>query len=125
MTKTTRRPETIEEALQQTGRPVTPAFTEVPEDLRDFFSAVYEGVVAVEALNKGERPSWDDPKQKKWLPWMWNNPAASAGFAFYSTTDGYSYASAGDASRLCCKTQADAEHFGKTFTATIDRILRK
>src|ERR1035437_6820306 len=46
---------TVEDAINETGRPSVPDFDCVPADLRNFFKSVYKCVVVTEAFNEGEK----------------------------------------------------------------------
>ena len=65
------------------------------------------------ALNEGWKPDWNDGNQKKWYPWF---KMSSGGFVFADSAYAYSHASAGDASRLCFKTEELAKYAGEQFT---------
>jgi hypothetical protein len=69
-----------------------------------------------EAWNKedGFVPDFADYKQEKWFPWFMYDKDA-AGFVCASTYYAASYASASFGSRLCFKSSARAEQFGKQF----------
>lgn len=71
------------------------------------------------ALNEGWYPDWSDGNEKKWMPWF----KASSGFAFCDTTYYDSYAHAGDASRLCFKTEALAEYAGRQFNDSYKKFI--
>ncbi|SFL09642.1 hypothetical protein SAMN05216357_112108 [Porphyromonadaceae bacterium KH3CP3RA] len=118
----TERVKTFEDALRETGRPSVPEFSDVPEDLRDYFKAQYKMVVIAEALNEGWKADWSDGSQKKWYPWFY---VSSSGFAFYDACYCYSHPAAGDGSRLCFKTEALARYAGKQFVQIWDDLLRK
>ncbi|MCL2651558.1 MAG: hypothetical protein FWD60_11115 [Candidatus Azobacteroides sp.] len=51
-TEVTERIKTFEDALKETGRPDVPEFSDVPEDLRDYFKAQYKEIVITDALNE-------------------------------------------------------------------------
>lgn len=78
----TERVKTFEDAMAETGRPAVPEFSDVPEDLRDYFKAQYKMVVIAEALNEGWKADWTDGSQKKWFSWFF---VSSSGFAFLVT----------------------------------------
>jgi len=65
-----------------------------------------------EALNEGWKPDWTNSDQNKYYPYF---RMSSGGFVFYDTYCDYSYADAGNASRLCFKSSALAEYAGKQF----------
>lgn len=118
----TERVKTFEDAMAETGRPAVPEFSDVPEDLRDYFKAHYKMVVIAEALNEGWKADWKDGSQKKWFPWFF---LSSSGFAFGDTIYDYSNPNAGDCSRLCFKTEALARYAGRQFVQIWDDLLRK
>lgn len=113
---------TVEDALNVTGMPATPEFNEVPEELRDYFKAVYEAVVITKALVGDWKADWNDWDQRKWFPWF---DMSSGGFVFNGTCYAYSSAAAGYASRLCFPTRDMAEYAGKTFTDVYSQIILK
>ena len=110
--KVTDRVETYEDAMKETGRPDVPEFSELPEDIREYFKAQYKILVITEALNEGWKADWKDENQKKWVPWFEVSPS---GFVFSDTYYRYSYPYAGYASRLCFKNEELAEYAGKQF----------
>ena len=114
---------TLEDALNVTGLPVTPEFNEVPEELREYFKAVYEAVVITKAIVGDWKADWNDWSQRKWFPWF--EMQSSGGFVFDGTSYDYSGAYAGDASRLCFPTEEMAEYAGRTFTDVYSRIILK
>ena len=114
----------FEDAVKATGRPNTPDFSNVPEDLREYFEAQYKMVVISEALNEGWEPDWDNENEAKYFPWFWKE-AVSSGFVFRDAYYYYSHASAGSGSRLCFKTRALAEYAGKQFIDIWNKILLK
>lgn len=95
----TDRIKTLEDAIEETGRPNTPEFADVPEDLREYFKAQYNAIVVAEALNEGTKMNYRDGEQKKWLPWF--NVLSPAGVSFNDTNYEYSNANAGHAAHLC------------------------
>jgi hypothetical protein len=113
---------TLEDALNVTGMPATPELNEVPEDLREYFKAVYEAVVITKAIVGDWKPDWNDSNQRKWFPWF---RMSSGGFVFFATDCAYSNANAGNASRLCFPTEEMAEYAGRTFTDVYSRIILK
>jgi len=118
------RVKSFEDALAVTGRPALPDFSNVPEDLRDYFEAQYKVVVIAEALNEGWTPDWNDHDQQKYFPWF-HHPVSSSGFVFDVTSCGYSGADAGGGSRLCLKNRELARYFGEQFIEIWDKILLK
>ena len=119
----TDRIKTLEDALEETGRPNTPEFTDVPEDLREYFKAQYNGIVIAEALNEGTKMDYRDGDQKKWLPWF--NVLSPAGVSFYDSDYVYSTAYAGRAARLCLKSGALAKYAGTQFPEIHEGIITK
>lgn len=65
-----------------------------------------------QALNEGWKADWNDSDQYKWYPWF---KMSSGGFVFYDTNCGRSVAHAGNASRLCFKSDELATYAGKQF----------
>lgn len=113
---------TVEDALNATGTPVTPEFNEVPEELREYFKAVYEAVAITKALVGDWKPDWKNVRQRKWFPWF---EMSSGGFVFVGALCVCSGALAGSASRLCFPTEEMAEYAGKQFTDVYSRIILK
>lgn len=105
------RPTTVEEAFQQTGRPQVD-FSNVPEDLREYFEGIYSAVVVTEAINKGKKPDWDNSNQRKWRPWFVMSPAR---FRLLDTDFDRSYSDAGSGSRLCNFSDEDAGYSATQF----------
>jgi hypothetical protein len=114
---------TVEDALTVTGMPATPEFNEVPEELREYFKAVYEAVAITKAIVGDWKADWNDWDQRKWYPWF--DMQSSGGFVFVGTGYADSIASAGDASRLCFPTEEMAEYAGRTFTDVYSKIILK
>ncbi len=73
------------------------------------------------ALNGGEHLDWTNSDQIKWLPYF--TFKAPSGFAFRDTSGWYSLATAGDASRLCFKSDELARYAGQTFTDLYRSII--
>jgi len=117
------RIKTYEDAVKETGRPEKPDFSNLPEDLREYFEAQYKAVVIAEALNEGWKADWSNSDQEKWLPWF--RGLSSGAFVFYVTYYGYSIACAGYGSRLCFKSDELAEYAGKQFLDIYAAILKK
>ena len=109
-TKVTDRVKTIEDARKETNRPVVD-FSNVPEDLRDFFEGMYDAIVVTEALNEGYKPNWDN-SNPKWYPWFRMSPSA---FAFGVSSCGDSYAGAGSGSRLKYTNEELSDYSAKQF----------
>lgn len=119
----TDRIKTLEDAIEETGRPNTPEFADVPEDLREYFRAQYNAIVITEALNEGWKADFKDGNQKKWLPWF--NSTSPAGFSFHASACGHSNPHAGRAARLCLKDDRLATYMGKQFTEIHEDIITK
>lgn len=121
--KITDRIKTLEDAFDETGRPTTPEFADVPEDLREYFKAQYNAIVVAEALNEGTKMDYRDGEQRKWLPWF--NVLRRAGVSFDGAAFGYSSAGAGRAARLCLKSEALAKYAGTQFPEIHEGIITK
>lgn len=115
---------TFEDAIKATGRPETPDFSNVPEDLREYFSAQYQMVVLIEALNEGWKPNWNNNNEPKYFPWFYKE-SVSSGCVFGGSDCRYSSASAGRGSRLCFKTRELAQYTGKQFIDIWNKIILK
>lgn len=118
----TERIKTFEDAQRETGAPDTPDFNEAPEEVREFFKAIYQAAVITKALVGNWKPDWNDSSQRKWFPWF---RMSSGGFVFCGTAYDYSNALAGVASRLCFPTDEMAEYAGRQFTDVYSRIILK
>lgn len=114
---------TLEDALKVTGMPATPDFNEVPEEMREYFKAVYEAVVITKALVGDWKADWNNWDQRKWFPWF--DMQSSGAFVFYGASCDGSYACAGAAARLCFPTEEMARYAGKQFTEIYSRIILK
>lgn len=114
----------FEDAQAATGRPAVPAFSDCPEDMREYFQAKYKLIVIAEAINEGWKADWSNDEQEKWIPWHYCSPGSSS-FAFDDTYSRYSSAHAGDASRLCFETKAKAEYAGRQFLDLWNIVLLK
>jgi len=113
---------TFEEILQVTGRPAVPEFNELPEDLRAQHQNHYMQICIAEAANDGVKLDWNNPNQKKYVPYFWCSPS---GFSFHGTNYNASDANAGDASRLCFVKREHAAHAGITFLPIYSDALTK
>lgn len=100
-----------EDMLAETGRPDVPAFSDVPEDLRPYFKAVYKNVVMVEAYNEGERMDIYNSNRYRHYPWFRTNGSPS-GFAFFVSPYASTAAHAGSGSRLSLKSEKLANIVG-------------
>ena len=102
---------TVEDAFQATGRPKVD-FSNVPEDLREYFESQYNAVVVTEALNGGKKPDWDNRSERKWRPWF--GMSASA-FGLHYTYCGSTASDAGSGSRLQNIDEETAEYSATQF----------
>lgn len=108
----TDRIKTLKDAMREIRRPDTPDFSNVPEDLREYFENQYNAIVITEALNEGWIPDWNNSSERKWRPWFILSPSS---FGFGGSYDDYSYAYAGSGSRLCFRTRELSDYAGKQF----------
>ena len=116
------RIKTFEDAMKETGRPEVPDFSNLPEDLRDYFKAQYKIIVVVEALNEGWKADWEDDDESKYYPYFY---MSSGVFVFLATSYRCSNASAGNGSRLCFKTRELARYAGEQFLEVWTTIIQK
>ena len=116
------RIKTFEDAMKETLRPEVPDFSNLPEDLREYFKAQYKIIVIAEALNEGWKADWNDSNQYKYYPYFY---MSSGAFVFADTHCGYSDAGAGDGSRLCFKTRVLAKYAGEQFLDIWTVIIQK
>lgn len=111
--KVTERIKTYEDACSELG--ITPIDESVL--LSNGFTKdeiAYRKIKTItEALNEGWKPNWNDENQKKWIPWFY--PNSSSGFVFLDASCYFSFAAAGNGSRLCFKSDELAEYAGKQF----------
>lgn len=115
------RVKTFEDARALTGRSDVPEFSDTPEDMRDFFKALYKASVITEALNEGEKLHWGDLNQKKWYPWF---RVYSGGFVFHDATYCDLLRPLGCASRLCFKSRELAGYAGKQFIDIWEAVIK-
>ena len=116
---------TFEDAMKATGRPGVPDFSNLPEDLRKYFTAQYKMIVIAEALNEGWNADWSNDDEYKYYPWFYHEPKVSSGFAFNDASYICSCAVAGYGSRLCFRTRALAKYAGEQFIEIWNDILLK
>jgi hypothetical protein len=116
------RIKTFEDAMKETGRPEVPEFLDVPEDMRNYFKAQFKIIVIAEALNEGWKADWEDDSEPKYYPYFY---MSSGAFVFRNTYYCYSYAYAGDGSRLCFKTRELARYAGEQFLDIWTAIIQK
>ncbi|HEY5508427.1 MAG TPA: hypothetical protein VIK29_07145 [Paludibacter sp.] len=102
---------TVEDAFQATGRPKVD-FSNVPEDLREYFESTYNAVVVTEALNGSKKPKWDNWDEPKWRPWF--KMSASA-FGLHYAHFGITLSNAGSGSRLQNIDEETAEYSATQF----------
>ncbi|WP_165025264.1 hypothetical protein [Dysgonomonas sp. ZJ279] len=116
------RVNTMDDVFRETGRPHTPAFNDVPEDLRPYFKEVYDNVIIVEALNEGEKMDIYNSDKARYYPWFITNGSAAA-FAFRYSAYDFTAASAASGSRLSLKNSDLAKHYGVQFKDKVRKML--
>jgi hypothetical protein len=99
------------EFYQESGRPHIMSVKDLPEDLHEYFMAVYDGIVIHEAVNQGQRLSYLDTSTRKYKSWL--NLLPSGGVVFYVSDYDDASAYSGDASRLSAISAKAAEVLGK------------
>ena len=104
----------LDDALDETGRPSVPDFSCVPEDLRPFFKATYKCVVIAEALNESKRFDLFNKSEYRHYPYFLNNGSASA-FGLRDTDCDYTISLAGSGSRLTFVDDKKAKIAGEKF----------
>lgn len=72
------------------------------------------------AYNEGWVADYNNPDQKKWVPWFNFSPS---GVRFGNSGYGSSYASAGRAARLCFKIEALSDAAGKKHTPLYSKFI--
>jgi len=105
---------TIEDALNETGRPSVPDFDCVPTDLREFFKSVYKCVVVTEAFNEGKRIDIYNSDKRRHYPYFVNNGSSSA-FGLCHTNCDFTHSYAGSGSRLSVLKSDNAKLIGERF----------
>lgn len=111
-----------EDMLSETGRPDVPEFSDVPEDLRPFFKAVYKNVIMAEAYNEGERMDIYDADTPRHYPYFRTNGSPAA-FAFDDSYCDCSHADAGSGSRLALKSEKLANLVGTKHADIVREML--
>src|ERR1035437_2720400 len=99
----------FKKACKKTGRPESIDFSGFPEDMRDQEEAEYMLKVITEAKNGVWKADWNNPNQKKWIPWFIFSPS---GVRFGTSRYDDSHAYAGIAARLCFKDEATSDAAG-------------
>lgn len=110
--KITTRVQTYEDACSVTGEPPVDEAKLKKAGLTDDEIAYRKIKTIAKALNEGWVPDWSNSNQKKWFPWF---DLSSGGFVFDATYCANSCAAAGNASRLCLKSDELATYAGKQF----------
>ena len=108
-----------DDILEATGRPDVPAFSDLPEDLRDHFQKYYKVIVGTEAYS-GEKRTDIYSGERRYYPYFLTNGSAS-GFLFSDSYFDYTSAYAGSGSRLSFDEERLSTAFGKKHT----RIYRE
>lgn len=104
----------LKDCFAETGRPATPAFSDVSEDLRDCFRSLYNLIVVTEAYNGGEKMDIYNKDVNRHYPWFACNGSSSA-FGFRIAFYGGSIVAAGSGSRLSFKESRLATDAGRKF----------
>ncbi len=112
----------FEDVLEVTGRPDVPAFSDLPEDLRDHFQKYYRVIAIVEAFNQGEKMNIYDKNVSRYYPYFRTNGSPS-GFAFGGSCYGDASATAGSGSRLSLRESKYSDYMGKNFKQIIQEYL--
>ncbi|MDR2919714.1 MAG: hypothetical protein LBV72_10175 [Tannerella sp.] len=118
------RIKTLEDCFEETGRPITPEFNDVPDDLREYFKSVYNAVIITEALNERQTLDLYNREKPRHYPYFETN-GSPAGFAFYDSDCDHDYASAGSGSRLSFISGDLAAYAGKIFKDQFRDLLTK
>ena len=103
---------------------VTRLVSEIAPKHIEALVALNELFTIAEAWNKADGfvPDFSDCSQDKFFPWFkYDND--TAGFVCVSMYSATSYAGASIGSRLCFKTRARAEQFGKQFEDLYNKVL--
>ena len=118
----TEKVKSFEDAQKLIGRPDVPDFSNVPEDMREYFENQYKIIVIAEALNESWKADYNDGNQRKWFPWFYTS---SSGFAFDGTYCHFSAPDAGNSVRLCFKSDELATYAGEQFKDIWEKIILK
>jgi hypothetical protein len=99
----------------------TPTFPEIidPKIVKASIAFVQLSIIGL-ALNEGWNPNWNDSDQRKWYPWF---RVSSSGFAFSGAGSDDVCPAAGDASRLCFKSDELATYSGKQFVSLYESLI--
>jgi hypothetical protein len=101
----------LDDFYKESGRPRITSVNDIPEDLHEYFMAVYDGIVIHEAVNQGQRLSFLDTSTGKYQAWF--NLLPSGGVDFGVACYGDAGACSGDASRLSAISAKAAETLGR------------
>lgn len=118
------RVKTFEDALEETGRPDVPDFSMLPDDLVEYFEAVYKTVVLAEALNEGKKVDIYDSNKYRYYPYFYPNSSASS-FAFNDSNYDATPACAGGGSRLSFVSRELSDYAGETFKNIFQNLITK
>jgi hypothetical protein len=111
----TERIKTFEDALEVTGHPNVPEFSELPEDLRAHFKAHYKLVVIAEALNEGWKVNWANHCQGKYTPTFSLTPTSGFEYCDVWTIHEYMPTHMVYPFSICFRTATLAGYSGKQF----------
>ena len=101
-----------EDMMSEADRPDVPEFSDVPEDMRPWFKALYRGRVMTEAYNQGQNIDIYDSEQKRYYSYFDCNGSPSA-FRFNDWYCDHTGAHAGSGSRLSFSREEAAVAAGK------------
>lgn len=122
---------TVEDAFNYMGKDlaVLAAFSQLPEQDKNYMEASYKRMVVTEALNKEAndgkewKPNYEDGS-RKYESWVWlkNNPAG-VGFVVNGTHFDYTNTSTLCGSRLCFKSEELVEYFNEQFADLLQSTM--
>ncbi len=104
-----------------------PDVSMIPERLQNYVVKNYQKVVAIEAVNEGWIPDYDNDDQDKWEIWMdviikrdAKGNVTGSGLSLHDIDFWRTSANAG--ARLCFQTEAQARHFWKYFQPLCEEV---
>ena len=100
----------FKDACKKTGKPESIDLSSFPEGMRDKVMADYMLMVITESHNEGWVADYNNPNQKKWIPWFYFSPS---GVRFNNSNDNNSNANAGHTARNCFSKKMKTLPLGK------------
>lgn len=106
----------FEDACKATGRNPEdlPRVDHLDPDMSKGVIAHYKLMVICEAIRGNWKPDFSNVSEYKWYPWFYYKKE-NAGFAFSLSRYALTFTAAAVGSRLCFKTEAQADYAGRQF----------